>query len=143
MKKTNIIETLDQSQPVELTTAFNGGVDGVLKITGDYETIIPLYEEARTREAQTPVTPPAESVRRAAKTIGAMLVPPAQQLAEKTRTDASALVYDIFNGTHFFRAVREKRQTEKNLRMAQNLGLIGLDVCAKHRKALADVNKMR
>lgn len=132
-------ETIDETMPVAFETSLEGHP---FTITGDYITVAPLYEAALA--AQPTVTPEAIiRTRRVAEKVGSVVLAPAMSLMERTQTDASTFVYDMFNGTHFLSAVKQKRQLEKDLRMAQNLGLLGDDVCAKHRKALKDVKTVR
>lgn len=130
---------LDISQPVELTTELNGHP---FVITGDYESLRPIYDEQRAA-APAAVEVAVKRTRAVAKQVGGMVLAPVEGVAERVKVDTSAFMYDVLNGTHFLAAVREKRQTEKDLRMAQKLGILGVDVCAKHRKALEDVKKVR
>jgi hypothetical protein len=129
---------IDTTQPVtfELSTPELPN----FTIEGSYEDVLPIHTELaqalptrmrRSRGQEAATDAPTFVTRATTAFVGRLAV------------DAKAAVYDLRNGTHFLQAVREKRQLEKDLRMAQSLGLLTVDVCAKHRKALEAVKSVR
>jgi hypothetical protein len=82
----------------------------------------------------------------ALKPVEAVTRPVADKVGSFTTriaTDLTAGLYDRRNGTQFLDMLKQRRQDEKDMRMARRLGLVTVDRCAKHEKQLAEVRKIR
>jgi hypothetical protein len=107
-------------------------------VEGSYEDVQPIYAEF-SRE----IPKRAASVRKARPAAPSFVTRAASTLTSSLTADLRAFAYDTVNGTRFLKAVRQKRQLQRDLRMAQSLGLLDVEVCAKHRKALEAVKDVR
>lgn len=108
-------------------------------VEGSYEDVLPIYTDLAQNLPSQSASRPTQAV----KEVQTLVAQTATALLGRVAVDFKTKVYDLQNGTHFLHALREKRQLEKDLRMAQSLGLLTVDVCAKHRKAAEAVKNVR
>jgi hypothetical protein len=134
-------QALDTTQPVELTT-FLEGQAAPFVIRGDYEAVAPMAEALRQADEQLP-TQVATRTRKVAQAAVEAVSAPIQTGLGRVAVDVKAIVYDKLHRTNFYDLLRDKRNTERDLRFAGSLGLFQEEVCAKHRKALQSVRRVR
>lgn len=132
---------LNPTQDLELTVDLNGQP---FVITGDSQLLQDMYEQEESKYKEVSKAERHKKIGIAVvEAVESPLYAALGSFASQLRMDVSAALYDRRNGTNFLGALREKRQLEKDLRMAGKLGLLQEEVCAKHRKALEDVKKVR
>lgn len=114
MKQNKQTEQLDTTQPVAFEVALPGLTDN-FTITGDYESVAPIYE-AYNKQIGKLATNVVKTPSRASTLVTSTI--------ERAKVDSTTLVYDLINHTNFYELIKTKRQYNKNLAMARKLGLI-------------------
>lgn len=134
------------NKPTELLPGMQASFDAAvdfqakpLTISGDADLIIELHDaaEVTVREIQK------QKVSTAVAKPAVEAVAQATDVLEGRRATVAAKLYDFTNKTNMYELLKQKRQDERDLRVAQKLGLITSTHCAKHEKALATVRGIR
>lgn len=133
------MKTVETSPPMyqeaELVTALNGKP---FIITGDPETVTELYKAAEADFNAQPVNVPSKAGKSAIEAVRT-----SEEVLDGRRASIAAKFYDLANGTSMYQLLQERRQQERDLAMAQRLGLITATHCAKHERALASVRNLQ
>jgi hypothetical protein len=115
---------------------------GTFTITGDYDTLQPMYDDLQSEiKTDRPITP--QLVQNAGKTAVRVLGDVLQPLATGLGTELKVTVYDLAHGTNFKQALREQRALRRDTVFAHELGLVALEPCKKHRRAMDTVRAIR
>ncbi len=62
-----------------------------------------------------------------------------QPLAEGIKTELRVTAFDLFNGTNLKAELHHQRKVRRVTRFASEIGILSIEPCAKHRKALQKV----
>jgi hypothetical protein len=121
--------------------------DAPFIITAEYETVKAMHDE-RQREIERQQQ--ARLRRTAARAVATAVEAPVHVVSDRLAAVKANVVesvqvraYDFLNGTNFRRALAEQRQIRKDTAFAEKIGLLAVEPCAKHRKAMQMVRDIR
>lgn len=135
------LESTGQMGEVDLYLPFQ---DVPFTVTGDYDYLQSTYGRTAATEAQiAQTTERAARVSKVAQTAATIVTAPIHGLAEHVKTETKVGLYDMVHGTQFRKIMKEQRDLRRDTAFAQRIGIVGIDRCAKHERAMRAVQNIR
>jgi hypothetical protein len=139
--KTNTLTKLDTNNPIEFT--LQAPELPHFTITGSFEDIVPVYTDIEQRISTYKPAKIAAVVLEAPQPTHDNVEDYLPPLASGPAVELRTFVWDALHGTSFRHELHKQRQDRRDLRFAQELGIVGATRCARHEAALRKLHSLQ